>query len=52
MVLMVQGRAEQGHDAIAHDLVDGPLIAMHGVHHALQHRVQQLSGFFGVAVGE
>ena len=31
---MGNGGAKQGHDAIAQDLVDGALVAMHGVHHA------------------
>ena len=35
VVLMGNGGAEQRHDAITHHLVDGPLIAMHGRHHAL-----------------
>jgi hypothetical protein len=43
-------RPKQGHNAIAHDLVHSPLIAMHGGHHALQHRIEQLAGFLGVAV--
>ena len=50
MVFMGHGRAEQGHDAIAHDLVDRALVAVHGVHHALQHRVEELPGLFGIAV--
>ena len=40
VVLMRQRRAKQGHDAVAHDLIDGALIAVHRGHHALQHRVK------------
>src|SRR5262249_3215463 len=39
-------------DAVAHDLIDGALVAMHRVHHAFQHRVENAARFFGVAVGE
>ena len=52
MVLMGQGRPEQGHDAIAHDLVDGALVAVHGGHHALQHGVEQLPRLLGIAIGQ
>ena len=52
VVLVRQRRPKQRHDAIAHDLVDRPFITVHGRHHALEHGVQQLSGLFGVAVGE
>ena len=38
MILVGHGCPKQRHDAIAHDLVDGAFIAMHGRHHALQHR--------------
>ena len=43
---------KQGHDAIAHDLVHRALIAMHGRHHALEDRVEELPRFLGVTVGE
>ena len=52
MILMGNGGAKQRHDAITHHLVDGTLIAMHGVHHALQHRVEELPGLFRIAVGQ
>src|ERR1043166_8421005 len=41
VILMGNGGAEQRHDAITHPLVDGPLVAMHGRHLALQHRVEE-----------
>ncbi len=52
MVLMGQRRPEQGHDAIAHDLVYRPLVAVHGGHQALEHRVEELPRLLRVAVGE
>jgi hypothetical protein len=39
MVLVGDGRPEQRHDPVAHDLVDGTLVAMNGLHHPLEHRV-------------
>src|SRR5438309_296830 len=41
-----------GPRAVAHDLVDRALVAVHGGHQALQHRVEQLARFLGVAVGQ
>ena len=52
MVLMGQGCAEQGHDAIAHDLIDRALIAVHGRHHALQHGIEELPRVLGVTLSE
>ena len=52
MIFMGNGRAEEGHNAIAHHLVDGALVAVHGLDHALQDRVQQLAGLLGVALGQ
>ena len=52
MVFMRDRRAEQRHDAIAHDLIHGPLVAVHGCHHAFQDRVEELPRFLGVAVGQ
>ncbi len=52
MVLVGEGRPEQRHDAVAHDLVDGALVAVHRFHHPLEHRIEELARLFGVAVGE
>jgi len=52
VVLMGEGRAEQGHDSVAHHLVDRALVAVHGVHHVVEHRVEDLPGFLGIAVGQ
>ena len=52
MVFMRNRRAKQGHDAIAHHLVDRAFVAVDGRHHALQHRVEELPGFLGIAVGQ
>ena len=52
VVLMGQRRPKQRHDAIAHDLVHRALIAVHGRHHALQDRVEELPGLLGITVGQ
>jgi hypothetical protein len=52
VVFMGDGSAEQGHDAVAHDLIDGALVAMDRVHHLLQHRIENCPGFFGITVGQ
>ena len=52
MIFVRDRRPKQGHDAIAHDLVHGPLVAVHRGHHPLQHRVEELARFFGVTVGQ
>ena len=52
MILVGQRRPKQRHDAIAHDLVHRALVAVHGRHQALQHRVEELPRFLGIAVGQ
>ena len=52
MILMGDRRPEEGHDAVAHDLVDGAFVAVHGRHHALEHRVEELPRLLGIAVGQ
>ena len=52
MVLMRQGSPEERHNAVPHDLVHGPLIAVHRGHHALEHRVEEVAGLFGIAVSQ
>ena len=52
VVLVGERRAEEGHDPVAHDLVHGPLVAVNGLHHPLEDRIQQLPGLLGVPVGE
>ena len=52
MVLVGERGAEQRHDAVAHHLVDGALVAVDGLHHALEDRVEELAGLLGIAVGE
>ena len=48
VVLVGNGGTEQGHNAIAEHLVHRALEAVHGVHHAVQRRVEELLGGFGV----
>jgi hypothetical protein len=52
VILVGQRRPEQGHDAVAHDLVDRALVAMDGLHHAFEDGVEEVAGLFGIAVGE
>jgi hypothetical protein len=52
MVLMGQRRAEEGHDAVAHHLVDRALVAVNGLHHPFQHRIEKLARFLGVTIRE
>src|SRR5207247_1859937 len=37
VILVGDRRAEEGHDAVAHDLVHGALVVMAGLDHALEH---------------
>jgi hypothetical protein len=52
VVLVGQRRPEQGHNAVAHHLVDGAFILVDGRHHAFEHRVENCTSLLGVAVGE
>ena len=52
MIFMRDRRPKQGHNAIAHDLVHGAFVAVHGGHHMLQHRVEELARLFRVAIGQ
>ena len=52
VVLVGERRAEQRHDAVAHHLVDGALVAVHRLHHAFEHRIEELARLLRVAVGE
>src|SRR5262249_16296173 len=47
-----QGRAEEGHDAVSHHLIDRPFIVMDGFHHSLEDGIQQLPRLLGIPVGE
>ena len=52
VVLVGERRAEQRHDAVAHHLVDRALVAVDGLHHPLEDRVEELARLLGIAVGE
>ena len=45
-------RTEEGHDPVAHHLVDRALITVDGLHHPFEHRVEELARLLGVAVGQ
>jgi len=50
MFFMRNRCTKQGHNPVAHDVVDRSFVAVHGRHHELQHRVEELSRLFGVAL--
>jgi hypothetical protein len=50
VIFMGQGRAKQGHDAVSQHLVHRALIAMHGIHHALQGWIKKPLGGFRVEI--
>ena len=47
MVLMSTRRAEQRHNPVAHHLIHRALVAVHGFHHVLEDRVEQLARVLG-----
>ena len=52
VVLVRDRRPEQRHDPVAHDLVDGALVAVDGLHHPLEDGVQKLPRLLGIAIGQ
>jgi hypothetical protein len=50
VIFVRHGRTKQGHDAIAQHLVHRPFKAVYGVHHALQRRIEEGLGRFGIQV--
>src|SRR5215831_6041103 len=52
VILMGERGPEQRHDPVAHDLIHRPLVVVNRLHHALQHRIEELARFLGVAIGE
>jgi hypothetical protein len=52
-VILARDRsAKERHDPVAHHLVDGALVAVDGLHHVLEDRVEQFARFLRVAVGQ
>ncbi len=52
VILVGDRRTEQRHDPVAHHLVDGALVAVDGLHHPLEDRVEELPRLLGITVGE
>jgi hypothetical protein len=52
VIFVRHGRPEEGHDAIAQHLVHCPLKAVHGVHHAVQRRIEECLGDFRVEIAD
>ena len=52
VILVRHRRAEERHDPVAHHLVDRSLVAVDGLHHPLEHGIENLTRLLWVAVGE
>jgi hypothetical protein len=52
VILVGEGRAEQRHDPIAHHLVHGALVAVHGLHHAFKDGIKELARLLRIAIGD
>jgi len=52
VILMGERRAEERHDPVAHDLIDGALVAVDRLHHPLEYRIEDLPRVLGIALGE
>jgi hypothetical protein len=52
VILMGNRRAEKGHDAVAHHEVHGPLVVMHRLHHAIEHRLEDGTRLLRIAFGD
>ena len=47
MILVRNRRPKQCHNPVAHDLVDRALVPVHGLHHAFEHRIEDLPSLLG-----
>ena len=52
MILVSERRAEERHDTVAHHLVHGALEPMDSLHHPIEHGIEELARFLGVAISE
>src|SRR5262244_1207598 len=52
VIFMRERGTEQRHDPVTHHLVHRPLVVVNRLHHALEHRIEKLARFLGVAIGE
>ena len=50
MILVPNGGTEQRHDAVTEHLIHRALKAVHGVHHVVQGRIEELLRGFGIEV--
>ena len=52
VILVRQRRAEEGHDPVAQDLVDGALVVVDRLHQGFEDRVEDLPRFLRIPVGQ
>jgi hypothetical protein len=52
VILVGERRPEEGHDAVAQDLIDRAFVSVHGLHHPGQDGIEDAPRILGVTVGE
>jgi hypothetical protein len=52
VILVGERCAEERHDPVTHDLVYRALVAVDGLHHPLEHGIEDPPGILGIAVAE
>jgi hypothetical protein len=52
MIFVSKRSAEQRHDPIAHDLVDGAFVSMDRFHHPFEDRVEEIPCLLGITISE
>ena len=50
VILVGERGAEEGHDPVTHDLVHGTLVSVDGLHHPLEHGIEDVPGLLGIAI--
>jgi hypothetical protein len=52
MILVRDRRAEERHDPVTHNPIDGSFVTVDCLYHPFEHRVEELLHSLGIAVGK
>jgi hypothetical protein len=52
MILVSDRRPKERHDPVTHHLVHRPLVPVNGLHHQLEHRVEDFARLLRIAIRE